>query len=33
MKNINAFRPVAHDHEKMIFEGFCYINLYETKIH
>jgi len=28
MANIKAFRPVVH--EKKIFKGFCYINLYKT---
>jgi len=28
MPNIKAFRSVVH--EKNIFKGFCYINLYKT---
>jgi len=27
MPKINAFRPVVH--EKKIFKGFCYINIYK----
>jgi len=28
MPKINAFRPVVH--QKKIFKGFCYINLYKN---